>query len=394
MLRKTLLVLIAMALLLAPAALAQAADKPTIAIMSFGRTPLNELTRKGILDMLQAYELIDADERALVNDFQDLEGAHVNLIWGDGGMDFPTAYLMVENALDRGANILLPLMTPVAQITANLTADLEQPPLVLFSIVSAPYAAGIADAPCIKPGHVAGTQAQVPFDQIVSLLRVQQPDISLVGTLVDAAAPNSVNGVEQIRKHGEALGMTVEAAPIASLSDVPIATETLMDKGIEALVLSTSALEISGLSAITEVAAEYGVTVISPAVGNVIRGAHVGAGFNDFYREGVIVGRMLTAHLEGSMDISTLAINALPSLGVALNLDTAAAAGVNFSDDLLAMADYVIEGGESSQDRMPPSLPEMSLEERRAADLDFLAGLACTDEMVAEQQEALAQADK
>ncbi len=389
MLRKTLLGLIVLALLLAPSALAQDADKPTIAIMSFGQTPLNELTRKGILDMLQAYEQINADERALLNDFQDLEGEQVNLIWGDGGMDFPTAYLMVENALDRGADILLPLMTPVAQITANLTADLEQPPLVLFSIVSAPYTAGIADAPCLKPAHIAGTQAQVPFDQVMSLLHLQAPGLTRVGTLVDAAAPNSVRGYEQIRKYGEALGMTVEAAPIASLSDVPVATETLMDTGIEALVLSTSALEISGLSAITEVAAEYGVPVISPAVGNVIRGAHVGAGFNDFYREGVIVGRMLTAHLEGSIDLAKLAINALPSLGVALNLDTAAAAGISISDDLRAMADYVIEGGESTQDRRPPSLPEMNLEERRAADLEFLAGLECTPEMIAEQQAAL-----
>ena len=389
MFRKTLLILVAIALLLTPAALAQDADKPTIAIMSFGRTALNELTRKGILDMLQAYQFMDADERALLNDFQDLEGERVNIIWGDGGMDLPTANLMVEDALDRGADILLPLMTPVAQISANLTFDLEQPPLMLFSIVSAPYTAGIAEAPCIKPAHIAGTQAQVPFDQIVSLLRVQQPDIRLVGTMVDAAAPNSVAGLAQISKHAEALGMAVESAPITTLSDVPIAAETLLDKGVEAIVISSSPLEVRGLSAITEAAAEYGVPVYSPAVGNVHRGAHIGAGFDDFYREGVVVGRMLAAHLEGSVDVSSLAINALPSLGVALNLDAAAEADISFSDELLALADYVIENGESTQDRTPPSLPEMTLEERRAADLEFLAGLECTAEMIAEQQAEL-----
>lgn len=389
MFRKILLVLIALALLMTPAALAQDADKPTIAILSFGQTPLNELTRIGILDMLEAYQFINADERALLNDEQDLEGERVNIIWGDGGMDLPTANIMVENALDRGADILLPLMTPVAQIAANLTLDLEQPPLVLFSIVSAPYTAGIADAPCLKPPHIAGTQAQVPFDQIVSLLRAQQPDIRQVGTMVNAAEPNSVNGLQQISKYAEALGMTVEAAPITNLSDVPVAAETLLDKGVEAILISSSALEVRGLSAIAEAAAEYGAPVYSPAVGNVHRGAHVGAGFDDFYREGVVVGRMLAAHLEGSVDVASLAINALPSLGVALNLDSAAEAGFSFSEEMLALADYVIENGESTQDRTPPSLAEMTLEERRAADLDFLAGLECTDEMIAEQQAAL-----
>ncbi|MCY3573899.1 MAG: ABC transporter substrate binding protein [Chloroflexi bacterium] len=389
MLRKTLLVLIVLSLLMTPVALAQGDGKPTIAILRFGRTALNELTRTGILDTLQAYQFINADERALLNAEEDLEGERINIIWGNGGMDLPTANIMVENALDRGADILLPLMTPVAQIAANLTQDLEQPPLVLFSIVSAPYTAGIAEAPCIKPAHIAGTQARVPFEQIVSLLRTQQPDISLVGTMVNAAEPNSVNGVEQIIMHSEALGMTVEAAPITSLPDVPVATQTLLDKGVEAILISGSSLEVRGTPSIVEVASGYGIPVFSPVVGNVNLGAHVGAGFNDFYREGVVVGRMLTAHLERNIDISALAINALPSLGVALNLDTAAEAGISFSEELLSLADYSIENGASTQNRTPPSLPDIPLEERRAADLAFLAGIECTPERIAEEQAAL-----
>ena len=389
MFRNALLIVLPLVLLLTPATLAQESDNPTIAIMSFGWTQLNELTRLGILDMLEAYQFINADERVLLNDNIDLDGERVSIIWGDGGMDLPSANIMVEDALDRGADILLPLMTPMAQVAANLTFDLDQPPLVLFSIVSAPYAAGIADAPCVKPGNIAGTQAQVPYNLILPLVHAQDPNISKIGVLVNAAEPNSVFGLAQISKHGEALGMSVETAAIATLSDVPVAAEALMDKGIEALIISSSSLEVRGLPAILEVAAEYGVVVISPAVGNVNRGAHIGAGFTDFYREGVVIGRMLIAHLEGTIDIANLAINAQPSLGVALNLDTAAEAGISFSADLLALADFVIEGGESTQDRTSPSLPDMNLAERRAADLAFLAGLECSPEMIAEQQAEL-----
>ncbi len=384
-----LIVTIMLGILMVAPALAQDDDKPTIAIMRFGWTPLNELASKGILDMLQAYQFINADERNLLNDEKDLQGEHINIIWGDGGMDLPTANIMVENALDRGADVLLPLMTPVAQIGVNLTLDLEQPPLVLFSIVSAPYTAGIADAPCLKPDNVAGTQAQVPYGQIVSLLLVQDPNITRVGTLVNQAEPQSVYGLEQINKHSLDLGITVEVASVANLSDVPVAAKALMDKGIEAFLMSGSSLEVAALSAIIEVAEEYGVPVLSPVIGNVNRGAHVGAGFFHFYREGVVVGRMLVAQLEGTVDVSSLAINALPSLGIALNLDAAELAGITFSEELLAMADFVIEDGESSQDPRPPSLPEMPIEERRAADLEFLADLECTPERIAEEQAAL-----
>ena len=98
---------------------------------------------------------------------------------------------------------------------------------------------------------------------------------------------------------------------------------------------------------------------------------------------------MLTAQLEGTLDVSRLAINAIPSLGVSLNIDVAKEAGISFSEELLSVADFVIENGVSTQDRTPPSLPDMTLEERRAADLEFLAGLECTPEMIAEQQAEL-----
>ncbi len=389
MFRRTLLLLITLSLLVTPAALAQDDDKPTVAILRFGRMPLIDLAKRGVLDMLEAYQLINAEERTLLNAEEDLEGEHLNIIWGNAGLDLPTANIMVENALDRGADILLPLMTPVAQIAANLTFDLDDPPLVLFSIVSAPYTAGIADAPCLKPDNIAGTQAQVPFDQILRLVHAQDPDIKFVGTLENPAEPNSVYGVAEIKKHSEALGLTVEVASVAGIADVPVATESLMDKSIEALLLSGSSLDVAGLPAIMEVATEYGVAVFVPIVGQANSGAHVGAGFHHFYREGVVVGRMLAAHLEGTFDVSSLAINALPSLGIALNLDSAAEAGFSFSEELLAMADYVIENSASTQDRTPPSLPDMPLAERRRSDLEFLAALECSPEMIAEQQAAL-----
>lgn len=394
MFRKTLLIAVTLALLISPAALAQDMENLTIAILRYGRTTLNDQTKKGILDMLEAYQFINADERALLDEEEDLEGERINIFWGDAGMDLPTANIMVENALDRGADILLTLHTPLTQVTANLTLDLDKPPLIIFSIVSAPYTAGIADAPCIKQGNITGTQAQAPYDQFLPLARLQDPDISTIGIMVNPAEPNSVFGVAEITKYAEALGITVVSASIASLSDVPVATESLLDSGVEALLVSFSTVEYRALSAVLELAAEYGVITIGNTVGRVNQGSHIGAGFEDFYREGVVVGRMLTAHLEGSMDVAALSINALPSFGVALNLDAAAEAGIQFSDELLTLADYVIENGESTQDLTPPSLPDMPLEERRAADLEFLASLECTPERIAEQQAQLQNAEE
>ena len=80
----------------------------------------------------------------------------------------------------------------------------------------------------------------------------------------------------------------------------------------------------------------------------------------------------------------------MPSISIRLTLQ-----GVEISDALLEAAEYVVENGQTAQGltaQFPEAgitLADMPLDERRAADLEFLAGLECTPEMIAEQQAAL-----
>ena len=60
---------------------------------------------------------------------------------------------------------------------------------------------------------------------------------------------------------------------------------------------------------------------------------------------------------------------------------------------LLAAADFVVEDGAEQRrcdtrelPEVVTTLPEMTLEERRVADLAFLETLRCTEEMIAEQR--------
>ena len=342
--------------------------------------------------MFQAYGLISREERAVVDVEEDMDGEHINVFFSSAGSDLPTANIMVEEALDRGADIMLTVSTPVSIIAANAIQEMENPPLLFFSLVSTPYSGGIASSPCIKPPYIAGTHVRQPYELIVPLVQVQDPDIRKIGTYVNAAESNSVDGSAQIAAVAESLGLEVEIAPIVDEADIPIATQSLLDKGVEAIVYAGAYLESFGVSAMVSVTADYSVPTFGPPQQMAVdRGGTVGAGFKDYYREGIIVARMLLGHLTGTLDISTIGINSTPSLGVALNLDSAAEAGIEIADELLAMAEYIVEDGEPSDITVTPSLPEMTLEERMAEDAAFLAALECTPEMIAEQQAALAE---
>ena len=392
---RILIGLLTAALLLAAPALAHDDDKPTIAILSLGYHSNVNLSVKGTLDMLQAYGYINQEERAVLDQRQDLEGEGINIFWGDAAYDIGFANLMVRDALDRNPDALITITTPVAQMAANATLDMGDPPVVIFNVVSNPYAAGIADAPCIKPAHISGSQFLAPYDRIVPLMLLQNPDMQVVGTIFTSNEPSGVFGASQISTVGESLGLQVENASIVSAADLTLAAEGLVSKGIEAFILPTEATVAAGLPTIIQVANEHGLPVMYTAGNAVYRGATIGAGVYSYFKEGVIAARMLIAHWEGAIDIATAGINLQNDLSVGINLDMAAAQGIEISQELLAAADFVVEDGQSSEGVTPglpevnPFLEDMTLDERRAADLAFLETLHCTSEIIAEQRAEL-----
>ena len=395
MIRFALSVSILLCLVLAQTGLAQDDEKPTIAFLRYaGTAPVSEATA-GILDSLEAYGYLSSAERAALNESYDLNGEHINLLYRDAGFDLPSVNLMIEEVLDKGADALVTITTQVAQIAVNATRDLEDPPAILFSLVTAPFATGIADSTCIKPDHVAGTQPLTSFADYVPLVLVQNPDIQVIGTITSPDQPTSIFGAEIITRIGESLGLTVEVASAVTLADLNLATESLLGKGVEAIILNINPLTLQGTPVLVQLTAEYGIPLYAPVIQQVYRGATIAAGFHSFYQEGTIVARILHAHLSGDVDIAKLAINQSRSFGVAINLDSAAEQDIDISQDMLAMANFVIEGGERSEGMASDvadsrtALRDATPEQRRAADLEFLAGLECTPEMIAEQQAAL-----
>ena len=388
MLRRTAFLLIVSVLVIMAPAGAQDDGIPTLGILRYGLSSIVGLLDKGVLDMLQVYGFINEAERVVLEEGQDLYGEKLNIIWRNSGYDLPTANIMVEEALDRGVDALLTVSTSVTQIAVNATRDMEDPPAILFNLVSAPYSSGIADAPCIKPNHVTGTGPARSYEDYVGMVILQDPDISEIGTMVVPSEPHSVEAVKRIREVAELHGLTVSTASIASISDVPLATEALLGKGIEALVLGMDFPVSNSLSAVVELATDYGIPVYSPIPRYISRGVTVGGGFNDYYGQGLAAARMLIAHLNGDLNIGSVGIHESFGHSVALNLDTAEAQGIEIAQALREQAEFWIEGGVTSVG-VTPGLAEMTLEERMAEDAAFLESLKCTPEMISDQQAAL-----
>ena len=395
--KKFALVILLLALLLPPASMAADDDAPTLAFLRFGQSPSFALTDRAVLDMLEVYGFISAEERATMEAGDDLHGENINILYRDAGFDLPTANLMVEDALDEGADVILTVSTQVGMIALGATSDMADPPALIFAIVTDPHASGLATATCIKPPNVTGTLMHFDYEEYTKIANLQDPDFQSIGVLANADDPATAGYIDTIQQFGEEYGFTVEVETVVTAADYALGTDSLVDSGVDVIVLPPRTGSSAGIAAIVESA--YGVPVFSPLVSDVIHGVTVAAGFEGWYREGIHAARMVIGYLEGNLDIATTAIASSPGFAVAVNKDSADAQGVVFTEALLAEVDYIVQDGvimsEGALFEIPGEigLSEMTLQERRAEDAAFLENLHCSPDMIAEQLSTLTKAE-
>ncbi|MYI40961.1 MAG: hypothetical protein F4063_03185, partial [Chloroflexi bacterium] len=369
------------------------------AMLRFGDLATYDVTEGAILDVLESYGYISAEENAILHSRQDLEGENIHIVFGSANFNLPTASLMLENALDYEPDALVTLTTTVTQMAVNATSDMDEPPAVLFTSVYNPYEAGIAQSPCIKPAHVTGAVSTTPYQDILFMLLEHYPDIDTIGTLYDSSESAGRAGAEEIKQIGEALGFTVLDAAVAGVDEVLLAAEGLINRSSDAFAFVMPIdlrMDATGLPLVINLGNEYGIPVFHPALFSIESGATVSFGFYNYYAQGENLGRMLAAHLNGDIDIAQTAIIEQSSEAIGVNLDMAADQGIEISQDLLQQADAVVEGGETTLSEQVQhemrSGDVRAMEDRQPGDagfLSFLASQSCTPERIAAEQAEL-----
>ena len=394
-------------LLCAPLGLSQDDDKPSVWLITFYPFGPANAIEESMLDALESYGLINPDDRTNQRMQTMIESADNSPIqYNRLAANFELDQLreLVAYALDHEADVLVTISEPATVAALIATADMADPPAIFFADVYSPFLAGIADAPCIKPANVSGAASMLNYEEIVALLPLQDPGIQTFGTLHNSSDAGGTYGANQIAEAAEALGLSVEQAAVVSLPDLALATAGLISKGVEAIVLPMDYMTLAGLPVISGVAMENGVPVYYASLDGMVLGATVGAGFSQMLEQGDAIGLMTAKYLAGELDPATTGISAQAgTLAVGINLFTAEMMGISFSDAMQARADMSLsmnmETGLPAIDLISDSAQEVvgrafyggaeALEARQERDAALLASLACTDEIIAEQQAEL-----
>ena len=393
MLFKSLLAILALALLLTPAALAQDMDKPFVLALTEAQS--YEAVQNGILDAMQAYDWISEDERAMLLEAQELDGERIRIELRRITPSLADISLLIESALDEGVTTIIAHTSAAAQAALNLTIDLDEPPALVFTGVVNPYGSGLAQASCIKPDHVTGMMTEVPYPDILALLLLQDADMKAIGTIHSSSDIDGVYGAEVIAVEAAKLGLNVESAAIAGgLADLPAAANGLISRGVEAFVMPLDFTTGAGVPIVSQIAIEYQLPLFYATPASVLAGATVGGGAMLYYEEGLHAGYVAAAHLKGDFDIARMGVHSASNMFVGVNLDMAQLQGVAIADALMEQATIVVLEGElqvsgEAEMRHARGMGMTPHDAMHDEQMMMLEHMHCSDEMIAEQQAAL-----
>ena len=198
---------------------------------------------------------------------------------------------LIEAVVREKPDLIITVTTPAFIATAQRVTDIP----IVFTVASDPVKLGVYTEGN-RPPHICGIYDDPPIDQLLEMARNYVSGLSVVGIVYDAAEMNSLISVEKLRNAGKEQGIRVVEATVSGTADLPMATQSIIQRGAQAIVISADNTTLTGFPAIIRVARNAEIPVFTTETDMVNHGATgaIGDNYFDWGREsGIMAAQVL-----------------------------------------------------------------------------------------------------
>jgi putative tryptophan/tyrosine transport system substrate-binding protein len=262
------------------------------------------------------------------------ENVAIEYRWAEGHYDrIPD---MVDDLVRRRVAVLAP-NTPAAHAAKRAAGNIP----VVFFTGEDPVASGLVASLNRPGGNVTGVTSLFGgmAAKQVGLLRELVPAATLIGFLVNPRNPITEPNVRDALDAAQKVGEKIEIVHASSEAEIDAAFDTLRGVRASALLVQPDAFLIN--KKIVALAARDALPAMYQSRELVVSGGLMsyGSSFADLYRQmGVYAGKVLKGVNPAEMPVLQPV-----KFEMAINLRTAKALGLKVSDNLLSLADELIE---------------------------------------------------
>jgi putative ABC transport system substrate-binding protein len=214
---------------------------------------------------------------------------------------------------------------------------------IVFSVGSDPVSTGLVESINRPGGNATGiiTSTNLMEAKRLGLLRELAPGVAVIGALINPNFPPARRQASDIEDAAHATGERIVIAKASTDNELEEAFASLVHAGVGALLVAADPYFDTRRDQIVAFAARQRLPAIYQFRQFAVAGGVLSYGFNftDLYRQ---VG-LYAAKILGGTKPADLPVQHVTKFELVINLKTAKALGIHISDNLLSLADEVIE---------------------------------------------------
>ena len=267
------------------------------------------------------------------------EGKNLTVKVNNAASDMGTAAQIAQSFAADDMDLICAIATPAAQAAYNAAMDKGIP--VVYTAVTNPEEAQLADSDGNPVGAVTGTSDQLPVEAQLKMIRELLPEAKTIGILYTTSEANSVYSISQYEKLAGDYGFTLETAGVTSTSEVSLAAADLLDK-VDCLTNLTDNTVVSALPSILDAANKKSIPVFGSEIEQVKIGCLAAEGL-DYINLGKKTGKMAAKILKGEASAEEMNYELLTDSSLYINQAVADNLGITIPDSMTERAVEVFE---------------------------------------------------
>lgn len=264
--------------------------KARIAVINLVENPTLDEARRGLEEGLQESGLNP--------------GEHYELKYFSAQGDMSALPQIIDAAIRDRPDAIVTITTPALMAAVP---KIKSIPLI-FTVASDPEVLHLF--PQGRPSNICGYFDDPPLDEVLQMADKHIKGLKKAGIIYDAAQENALISVRKLREAGRLMNIEILEATASSVNDLTLASQSLIQRGAQTLILSADNLVATGFNVILRETSKAGIPVFSTDMEMVRQGASGGIGYS-FFEWGRYSGR-LTARVLAGTSPSLLPISALP----------------------------------------------------------------------------------
>ena len=258
------------------------------------------------------------------------EGDNLTVKYKNAAADMGTAKQISDSLVSDKVDLVCAIATPSAQSAYNAAMKADIP--VIYTAVTDPVAAELADKDGKPVGEVTGTSDKLPVEEQLKMIREILPDAKKIGIMYTTSEANSVSAIEEYKSLVKKYDFELVEKGITTTADVSLAADDLLSK-VDCITNLTDNTVVASLPTILDKANEKKIPVFGSEIEQVKIGCLAAEGI-DYIALGKQTGKMAAKVLKGEAEASEQNFETITEPGFYVNNKVAENLGITVPDDL------------------------------------------------------------